>query len=48
MINSREICRESPRLEEAQDAEGDPIAEGATYLFLDASSDLATTIYQQI
>ncbi|MFI0451898.1 hypothetical protein [Actinomadura sp. 6N118] len=34
-------------LEEAQDPEGDPIAEGTTYLFLDASCGLAATIYQQ-
>jgi hypothetical protein len=34
-------------LEEAQDPEGEPIAEGTTYLFLDASCGLAATIYQQ-
>ncbi|QFG21119.1 hypothetical protein [Actinomadura sp. WMMB 499] len=34
-------------LEQAQDPEGTPIAEGTTYLFLDATCGLAATIYQQ-
>lgn len=34
-------------LEQAQDPDGDPIAEGTTYLFLDAPCGLAATIYQQ-
>ncbi|GGV43012.1 hypothetical protein GCM10010182_79670 [Actinomadura cremea] len=34
-------------LEMAQDAEGVLVAEGTTYLFLDASCGLAATVYQQ-
>lgn len=34
-------------MEEAQDPQGEPITEGTTYLFLDASCGLAATIYQQ-
>ncbi|MFI0357476.1 hypothetical protein [Actinomadura sp. 9N407] len=34
-------------LEQAQDPEGEIIAEGTTYLFLDASCGLAATVYQQ-